>query len=84
MAREAKNAAAESLLTTWISFYKVSCCPFRLREYYHELPVSVSSIAWQLFDLAVAGDLTGFDSALTALSDASPAELAILHPKSVR
>ena len=48
------------------------------------MPVSDSSIALQLFDLAVTGDLTGFDSALTALSDASPAELAILHPKSVR
>ena len=33
--------------------------------------------------LAVAGDLVGFEAALSALSDASPAELAYLHPQSV-
>jgi hypothetical protein len=36
-----------------------------------------------MYDMAVSGDLSGFNSALGALAALSPAELVILHPQSV-
>ena len=36
-----------------------------------------------MYDLAVAGDLPGFNAAMDALPEISPAELDVLHPISV-
>ena len=36
-----------------------------------------------MYDLAVAGDLTGFNFAMDALPEVSPAELDVLHAQSV-
>ena len=36
-----------------------------------------------MYDLAVAGDLPGFNAAMDALPEVSPAELAVLHAQSV-
>ena len=37
-----------------------------------------------MYGLAAAGDLHGFEVALNALSPVIPAELAVVHPQSVR
>ena len=37
----------------------------------------------QLHDLAVSGNMPGFDAALTSLPDGSTAQIADLHPQSV-
>ena len=91
MARETSNAAIESLLIRWHSLYKVTINKF-IR--FHIQKLSIITIfclkylslltTWQLFDLTRAGDTKSFVAALDALSDASPEELAFLHPLSVR